>query len=451
MSEGLSRRDLALLAAMFAVTALFYCLVLFRYPIIYGIDGPYYLIQVRSILETGFMTYYDPPFCFYFFSLLALILGDVTVAVKLGTAFFCALTVIPAYLIGRRLTLSPPAAISCATVTSLSPGLISLSGEFVKNAVGSFFLLCFVYFCLRILKGDDKRVTKVTALAALLLTAATHILDLGLALLYLILMSIGAFVFRTNRRGFLAFSLPLLVGCAVLGGAAYFVYAGYTIDIGKGLTFAQDFLQSLEEYDVIDSGEIIGSRVPAIVGTVGGVVALALYRRRGKNVEVAFVSASVLVLVLLNFPTIPREWAWRFMLMSFVPMSQIAGGLVGLLTEHDVQWGMAALLVSFFVLTQTLSAWNRPRPVLSPQEYSDMVEMAGHVPTGSKVVGMPQSRYWIEYLLRSQIFRPSSDEQVNYTVYFIAGPRSPSVPPGSTLILRGAVLSLFALHPRRPA
>ena len=48
-----------------------------RGPIMPGIDGPYYLIQVRSILETGLMIYDDPPLTFYLFALFSEFLGGV--------------------------------------------------------------------------------------------------------------------------------------------------------------------------------------------------------------------------------------------------------------------------------------------------------------------------------------------------------------------------------------
>lgn len=50
----------------------FYLWVFVRNPLIPGIDGPYYLIQVRSLLQTGKLVYGDPPLTFYLLAFFCL-------------------------------------------------------------------------------------------------------------------------------------------------------------------------------------------------------------------------------------------------------------------------------------------------------------------------------------------------------------------------------------------
>ena len=450
VSKGIGRGEWAMVASISAVIALFYALTLFKFPIMYGIDGPYYLIQVRAILETGMMSYVDPPLCFYFFAALTLLLGDATVAVKIGATLFCALTVFPSYLIGKKLTSSIPAAAASAIVCSLSPGLMALSGEFVKNAVGSFFLLSFVYFCLEILKGTEGRFVKFAAIAAFVLTALTHILDLGLALLFLILLVVGSLALRKSGRRFLDFSLPLLAGSAVLGAAAYFVYSGYTIDIGKGLTFIEDFLTGLGDYDSLNPAVELAQGLPAYLTIVAGLVASILLYRRGRAEEVVFLGSGTIVLALLNFPTIPSQWAWRFGLMSFVPTCSVVAAVVGMIDADDVKWGIAVVFVLFYFFALSLPASARRRPVISMNEYADLVEMSAYVPSHSNVIANAGGRYWVEYLLDSQLFRPVPGEPPTTPIYVVSGEGSPHPPAGATLLYRGNALSLYVALPRGP-
>lgn len=446
----IDRREPLFVALLFGIVALAYVLILFRFPLMYGIDGPYYLIQVKAILETGTMNYVDPPLCFYLFAALTLLLGDPTSAIKIGTVLFCALTVLPSYLIGKRLTSSVQAAIASAVVCSLSPGLIALSGEFVKNAVGSFFLLSFIYLCLRILKGDESMVVRLAAVTTLALTALTHILDLGLALLFLILMSMGSFALRANVRKFLSFSAPLIASSILLGAAAYLVSSGYMVDLEKGLAFLQDFFASLEDYDELNPMVELGQGLPAYLSIVGGLVASALLWRRRKVLEVVFVGSSTLVLALLNFPTIPSQWAWRFALMSFVPMCSVVAAIIGLIDSNDVQWGVTILFIPLCLLALTLPAAARQRPVISLDEYRDLTEISKYVPSHSRVVTKVGGRYWVEYLLESQLFRPVPGEPPDAPVYFISDGGSPSPPAGAMLLYRGDALSLYVTLPRRP-
>ena len=450
ISKGVGRGEWAIVISVSAVVALIYALTLFRFPIMYGIDGPYYLIQVRAILETGMMSYVDPPLCFYFFAALTLLLGDSTLAIKIGTALFCALTVFPSYLIGKKLTSSVPAAVTSAIACSLSPQLLALSGEFVKNAAGSFFLLSFVYFCLEILKGAKEKSVKLAAVAAFALTALTHILDLGLAILFLILLAAGSLALRVGRRRFLHFSLPLLAGSVVLGAAAYFVYSGYTIDIGKGLTFIEDFLTSLGDYDSLNPAVELAQGLPAYLAMVAGLVASVLLYRRGRAEEVVFLGTNTVVLALLNFPTIPSQWAWRFTLMSFVPMCSVLAAIVGMIDADDVKWGIAVVFVLFYFFALSLPASARQRPVISMNEYADLVEMSAYVPSHSNVIAKAGGRYWVEYLLDSQLFKLVPGKPPDIPVYFVSGEGPPQPPAGAALLYRGNVLSLYVALPRGP-
>ncbi len=51
-------------ALIWAIGFAFYLEILTRHPLMYGIDGPYYLVQVRSLLEAGRLEYGDPPLSF---------------------------------------------------------------------------------------------------------------------------------------------------------------------------------------------------------------------------------------------------------------------------------------------------------------------------------------------------------------------------------------------------
>ena len=66
----------------------FYLWFYFRVQLMPMIDGPYYLIQVQSLLKTGTLVYGDPPLTFYLLTVTTLIYGDIMVGVKVGVAFF---------------------------------------------------------------------------------------------------------------------------------------------------------------------------------------------------------------------------------------------------------------------------------------------------------------------------------------------------------------------------
>lgn len=70
-------------------------------PLLFGIDGPYYYIQVSSILSNGCMKYPDPPLAFYILTLFALITHDIILGIKIGSVFMMLLSLYVIYFFGE--------------------------------------------------------------------------------------------------------------------------------------------------------------------------------------------------------------------------------------------------------------------------------------------------------------------------------------------------------------
>lgn len=129
------------MAAWVAVTAWFgYCAwqrfaFLQQSPFPLGIDGYFYPLQLRAILETGYMDSPAPPAAFYAMAPFALWLGPI-VGAKLGAAIVTSLAVFPAYALGARLGKHPFAGLWAAAIAGGAPGAAYLATEFVKNGAG---------------------------------------------------------------------------------------------------------------------------------------------------------------------------------------------------------------------------------------------------------------------------------------------------------------------------
>ncbi len=68
----------AALVTLVSITSLtLYVIKQFSSPLLYGIDGPYYYIQISSILNSGVPKYPDPPLSFYILTAFSIILGDI--------------------------------------------------------------------------------------------------------------------------------------------------------------------------------------------------------------------------------------------------------------------------------------------------------------------------------------------------------------------------------------
>ena len=99
-----NRLEYFVVFAVFVFGFMFYLLVLLKNELVPMIDGPYYLIQVRSLLTTGGLVYGDPPLTFYLLSVTSALLGDISLGVKVGVSLFSALSTVPAYFLMKKVT-----------------------------------------------------------------------------------------------------------------------------------------------------------------------------------------------------------------------------------------------------------------------------------------------------------------------------------------------------------
>lgn len=156
---------LAVAAALAALVAWSFSVrygILTETPFPVGIDGYFYPIQLRSLLDHGSLAYPASPLGFWLMAPLALLTDPITGA-KLGAALFGALIALPAYGLGARLGKSRGAGLVCAALATTSAGSMFLTIEFVKNGIGLTIGMTALWLVLRAL---EKRTVLRLGLAA---------------------------------------------------------------------------------------------------------------------------------------------------------------------------------------------------------------------------------------------------------------------------------------------
>ena len=144
-SKWINKNNILVPSILFIVSLIYYVAYEFRFPLVYGIDGPYYLIQIEHIEKTGTMYYGDLPLTFHVLYAIYVIVHNSTLAVKTGSIVFSALTIFPLYYLLNNLLRKTEACIA-AVFFMFSPHIIRLMGDFVKNTFGLFFLTSYLYF-----------------------------------------------------------------------------------------------------------------------------------------------------------------------------------------------------------------------------------------------------------------------------------------------------------------
>ncbi|MCC6996906.1 MAG: phospholipid carrier-dependent glycosyltransferase [Deltaproteobacteria bacterium] len=106
-----------------------------------GVDGYYYAVQLRALLEHGQLHYASAPVSLWLMLPFAAGFGVLTGA-KVAAAVLTALAAVPGYLVVRRLTRSRAAGVLSAALLATSAQGFFLSTEFVKQGIALTLLLC---------------------------------------------------------------------------------------------------------------------------------------------------------------------------------------------------------------------------------------------------------------------------------------------------------------------
>ena len=359
---------------------------LFRSPLLLMIDGPYYAVQARWILEKGYMKYPDPPLVFYIMALISAVVGDVFLGVKITAVVLSSLATLPWYYYFSRKNMWV-AGIGAGLALVFNQWMVRMVPDFMKNATGILWLSGFIVFSLIYLEGGERR-HLFYAFVFLFLTALTHILDFGVAIFYSIALP-TLYAVTTGRLDPKRMVLPLVgISLVMIAFLAPFIVGG---DVYKGIAFLRD----VSEYD-----EYSFERLPDAVLVAGIALTLLItgaIKYGESKCEAALCFSSALLIVALNFPLIPPKWLFRFRNMNVVPLAVSVGESLSLIggSKRTVP---ALIIISVLLAASATTVYSRIRPTITLREYEELKKAIAFAESRgySIVIPDPRLRYWSE-------------------------------------------------------
>lgn len=199
-------------------------------PFPLGVDGYFYPIELRSLLDHGALQYPASPLAFYLLAPFAAATDPITGA-KLGAALLGAALAVPAYGVGARLGGGRGAGLLAAALATTSVGSAYLTIEFVKNGIGLTVALAALWLALRATeRPSSARIA--AAVAGLGAAYATHKMAAALVVVVAIPAALAAAAGRGALRGRRLFY--------AIGGLGAVV----AVALGLGAVFPQRFLSA---------------------------------------------------------------------------------------------------------------------------------------------------------------------------------------------------------------
>lgn len=392
--------------------------VLSMSPFPLGIDGYFYPIQVRALLEDGALQYPSSPLTFWFMLPFAAA-TDPIVGAKLGAALGGALIALPAYAVGARFGRGRGAGLVAATLASTSETSLYLSTEFVKQGVGLTVALTALWLLLRAF-DTPSRARIAVAVAAIGAALLAHKLAAGVVIAIAVPAAINEARGRGRLRGRrLLYVLVLLVVASV-------------VMLVLGLVSPQRFLSPADASllgDVLSTDARLSAPALVVPGRtvafgyealIGGGLAIiaavalrmrpAMPRRYGERMAMWIVIALGIAIALPWLAVdSPMGLGFRLRLAAFVPLALCAAIVVGAaaasfprITPRVRDATLAAVAVVL-----ALRAPDRPPDgvvFVHPALVSAALATTRHIPPGATVI-IPERHilYTVAWYTRAKV------------------------------------------------
>ncbi len=399
-------------------------------PFPVGVDGYFYPIQLRALLEDHALAYPASPLTFWLMAPLAAATDPVTGA-KLGAALFGALAAVPAYGVGARLGNSRGAGLIAAALVTTSAGSAFLTFEFVKNGVGITLALTALWLVLRALEqrsGPRIAAAVLGVVAAFLAHKMAAGIVVAIAVPSVIADAAGRGVLRGRRLLYLLILLTVLVSIMLALGARYperFLSADQLALVHRVWTWHADL-----EAPALRRGDFVltmghEALIGGVLGLLGaillqGAVRTLLARSKEPTIiklrdagellplrstaETAAAWVIVLLVIAISLPWLrvsdPQGLGMRIRIVAFVPMALCAAIVaravylpIGYLVARaeDARWwpvireGVLVLVALVIVLAMPRDR-TEGRIQAHPAMVAAVQAVNGRIPAGDTVI-----------------------------------------------------------------
>lgn len=423
----------------------------FRTPLAPGINGAYYFVQARAVLEHGLPGVPDLPLTFWVHAGLAWLvqhLGGlarepaIVLAVKSADSFLPALTALPIAWLGWRWqrTAARPSLIAVlapAVFVALGAQALSMTGDFEKNSLALLWLATLAPTAHVFLTRPGWK-TALAPLTLLALLGLTHVGVLGASLIFTALLAAGATVSadKSVRRRILALALG---GTLILAAAGTIIYR--TFDPGRVTRLVKAFAEPSTFIDTANAGSNRGPMLPgggpaggppggmramrwapsaALLGLGCAGLGLAWYRRKSlPPADRTVLAAAAITVVVLGGPFYGMDKAERLMLIAAVPAAMTLSFILAAITRDPVRRMLGALVIAGTLASTAFYLPHGGRPTISEATHAELLSLARFTTPAehSLVVARHGLEWWTAWTLHTHIAQPQAVKAADWTKF----------------------------------
>jgi hypothetical protein len=402
-----------------------------------GMNGAYYLVQVRAVIEKGHLAEHDMPLIFWLQAGLARIVqalstltldSSIMLLSKLFDSIVPALAAIPAFLLAMRWPGSRHsvwAGVTAATLAVLSFGPLRMVGDFQKNALGMLWVLSCAY-CLQ--QGLDRRSWRYLAAAGLFLglVGVTHIGAFGvtLALVVLVVLAWALLASGRPRRALLAIGGGA-VGLAGLLGVLMIL--GDSARITRLLTVLAAPLSLFRSSGMggsVRMGTWLRLQDPQTFILSGAMalaaVAVLIWRRHQiQPWERTLVVASAVLALFLSSPFLSQDMASRFQLMAFAPVVILVSFVSARSGNPALRSALVIGTIAVVLATVPAIVRSSTSPSIPEESYTELRGLQTSItdPSHTLIIARHGLEWWAAWALRTDVAQATAVTDADWTTY----------------------------------
>jgi hypothetical protein len=441
-----------------------------------GINGAYYPLQVRSILEGSGLAISDFPLLFYFDAGIALLFSffsptdtAIVLATRLVDLVLPLLVVVPLGLFAahfsqdRKKSFRPAAAVLLVGLVAVgNTSLLRMAGDFQKNAVALPLSLTFLFFLYKSFSSHQWR-DYLLASFFLIVTCLTHLGVTALTLTLGGLYAVIALATHPNRKRAILIAGTLLLIAVITLGAVYLLdptrierLLGVILDPNSlFVTVQEETARQIGGFTFFEERLLLGN----LLGVIGIFIAIYLREKIDKPTRILLWAASLTALLFAS-PLISPAWSQRLALMAFLP------GLIPLIfvgVREDWGTGIAGGLAFLVLLTTFTTPSAFAKETLTTPAHAELEDMRVYLEGNETLVFAEHGlEWWAAWTMETDItnrYYLAAENWEEYDAVYVltqinptafsseAKPQGEQPPQGGTPALQPAGANLQARPP----
>lgn len=446
-----------------------------------GAVGAFYLVQVRSVIETGFLTYNEFPLIFYIETALAkaiIVLCGMSTpdaidnAVRIFDAVIPVFSIVPAFLLVDKVIdvrNQKYLGLMCASFSVLYFSFFTLVSDYQKNTfalVWLFSLLLAVYNYLE--KGGAKNLYII--IFFYLALGVTHFGSFAISNLFMLLTVGIKYLHGTGIKKIFLLAAEITALIAVGAGLIYY-FSPDRLELLIN-SYKEIFYEPI--LFLIFDGNITVSPVDIVnlifVNAVGLIAAYILIIKKDEisRHKKIFIAACIVMDLTLAFPLLGVEWGQRLYLMAYIFVVPLIAFVIGAIESRKINSIFISVLILIFAASVSTSLIIKQYSNIERDGYREIENMkyvfekeGSHL-----IVARLGLNYWLDWILRKSIAQ-EKDVKPNWwksfdNIYYIkqvkgAVPfgtaglfgkpfKDPVIPDDSELIFKGNYYHLYLAH-----